>query len=73
MSGKVLQLEVDADPQACPHVSWRAHHPSQLLLPDERVLELSVERPELETQEREANDTWLHCQSAGKSSVTFSK
>lgn len=42
VSKKVLQFEVDADPQACPHICRRTRHPSQLLLPDERVSELPV-------------------------------
>lgn len=50
MLGEVLQSEVDSDPQTRPHVSWRARHPPQLLLPDERVSELSVEVLQLQTQ-----------------------
>lgn len=48
--GEVLQSEVDSDPQTRPHVSRRARHPPQLLLPDERVSELSVEVLQLQTQ-----------------------
>ena len=48
--GEVLQSEVDLDPQTRSHISRRARHPPQLLLPDERVSELSVEVLQLETE-----------------------
>lgn len=50
VSREVLQSEVDPDPQARPHVGRRAAHPPQLLLPGERVSELSVEALQLGTQ-----------------------
>lgn len=49
--GEVFQAEVDSDLQTCPHVGWRAGHPSQLMFPDERVSELLVGLLELNTDE----------------------
>lgn len=50
--GEMLQLEVDADLQTCPNVGRRTGHPSQLLLPDERVSELPVGLLQLEKTSR---------------------
>lgn len=47
--GEVLQFEVDVDPQTRSHVGRGAGHPSQLLLPDERVFELPVVLLQLDT------------------------
>lgn len=68
MSGEVLQSEVDSDPQTRPHVGWRAAHPPQLLLPGERVSELSVELLQLETQRQELTVNFFHCRNFVKNS-----